>query len=357
MDINLNAPINKLGYGVASHNFLKCLDKLGHSVSLFPMSDNIDCSQEEIPLIKKCILNAESFNWNAPSVKIWHQYGFFERIGKGLHVGMPIFELDTFTDKELRSLQSLDLCLVNSEWAAGILQKYKMGQKTRVVPLGVDTEIFYPPAVENTGTVKFFNAGKWEVRKGHDILQIAFNKAFEQEDDVELHLLCNNPFPQVKNEEWEQYYLTSKLGNKIRIVPRLDNAIDVANYMRKMDCGVFPSRGEGWNLELLEMMACGKHVIATDYSAHTEFCDDQNCWLIDITDKELAYDGIWFHAQGNWAKITDYEIDQLIGFMRTAYETISDGYRTNKKCIKTGKDFSWMNATKEMVSILEEYNE
>ena len=57
--------------------------------------------------------------------------------------------------------------------------------------------------------------------------------------------------------------------------------------MAKTDCGVFPARAEGWNLELLEMMSCNKPVIATNYSAHTEFCDDKNCMLIDIEDMEI----------------------------------------------------------------------
>ena len=54
--------------------------------------------------------------------------------------------------------------------------------------------------------------------------------------------------------------------------------------MSQVDCGVFPSRAEGRNLELLEMMSAGKHVITTDYSAHTEFCTKDNAGLVPITD-------------------------------------------------------------------------
>ena len=64
--------------------------------------------------------------------------------------------------------------------------------------------------------------------------------------------------------------------------------------MAQTDCGIFPSRAEGWNLELLEMLACIKSVITTHYSAHTEFCDDVNSDLVEIKETELAYDGKWF---------------------------------------------------------------
>ena len=80
-------------------------------------------------------------------------------------------------------------------------------------------------------------------------------------------------------------YKGSGLGNKIRMIPRQKTQNDVYNIMIQTDCGVFPARAEGWNLELLEMMACGKQVIATNYSAHTEFCNPDNCRLINTAKK------------------------------------------------------------------------
>ena len=73
--------------------------------------------------------------------------------------------------------------------------------------------------------------------------------------------------------------------------------------MSKADCGIFPSRAEGWNLDMLEMMALNKSIITTNYSAHTEFCNKDNSFLIDISETEPANDGKWFFGQGNWAKI------------------------------------------------------
>ena len=64
--------------------------------------------------------------------------------------------------------------------------------------------------------------------------------------------------------------------------------------MSKVDVGIFPSRAEGWNLEILELMSCGKHIITTNYSAHTEFCNKENALLVDIDELETAYDGKWF---------------------------------------------------------------
>ena len=90
--------------------------------------------------------------------------------------------------------------------------------ETTVVPLGVDTNIFKPHTTARDTTV-FFNCGKWEVRKGHDILVNCFNEAFCEEDDVELWMMCENPFLGEQNSHWINLYKNSPLGHKIRIIP------------------------------------------------------------------------------------------------------------------------------------------
>ena len=78
--------------------------------------------------------------------------------------------------------------------------------------------------------------------------------------------------------------------------------------MRDADCGVFPARGEAWNLELLEMMSCGRLVIATDFAGHTEYADHENALLIQIDELEPAADPVWNtvfteRKTGEWAHL------------------------------------------------------
>ena len=91
-------------------------------------------------------------------------------------------------------------------------------------------------------------------------------------------------------------YTTSPLGSKVKFLDRVGSHKEVADIIRMCDCGVFPSRAEGWNLDLLEMMSCGKQVIATNYSAHTEFCNEENCMLVETTEMVDAEDGKWFRG-------------------------------------------------------------
>jgi glycosyltransferase involved in cell wall biosynthesis len=110
--------------------------------------------------------------------------------------------------------------------------------------------------------------------------------------------------------------------------------------MSYADCGIFPSRAEGWNNEAIEMMAMDKPIIITNYSAHTQFCNKDNAYLVDIDTTVPANDGIWFNGSGNWASIEEKQIDQFIEHMRYVYK---NNIRDNSYGLKTANNLSWHN--------------
>jgi len=353
--INLMTPINQLGYGVAGLNILKALDRAGVQVSLFPIGQPQVTNQEDHNVVLKAMNTAKFYDHNAPCIKIWHQNQMAERVGSGKFVGFPIFELDTFSDLEKHHLSACDELIVCSQWAKDICidqcaKALKPIHKSliHVAPLGVDTEIFKPATPRNDGKIIFFNCGKWEVRKGHDILIEAFKRVSQEFPKTELWMMCSNPFntPE-ENSKWLQLYNHPK----VKIIPRAETQRDVYNIMAQVTCGVFPSRGEGWNLELLEMMAVGKHVIATNYSAHTEFCNEDNCGLVPITATESAFDGKWFFNQGNWAAINEFEIDILVRNMKN----IASKYNgeQNEAGIETARQFTWEKTASDILKSIQ----
>ena len=202
--INLIAPINTLGYGVAGYNILKELYKIDNSVSLYPISQPQDFESEEL---YAAISNQERCLIDRPCVKIWHQNDLTTRVGNGKFIGFPIFELTHFNAKEITSLHHCNKIFVCSKWAKQIIlqnTKFK-DEDVHVVPLGVDNDIFSPSAVSGRQSTVFFNCGKWEKRKGHDILLECFNNAFSENDDVELWMMCDNPFIGDGNKNWQLY--------------------------------------------------------------------------------------------------------------------------------------------------------
>lgn len=369
VNINLQCPINKLGYGIAGLNIFKSLSKIAN-VALHVIGNPSVGSQEDANLVQAGMTKAQTFNHKAPCIKIWHQNQMAERIGSGKFIGFPIFELDTFSDLEKHHLSSCDELMVCSQWAKSIVMdqcpplKYEAyglgakpseaigkpdGSRVHVVPLGVDTNIFRPaiPTAANGKTI-FFNCGKWEVRKGHDVLLEAFELTLLHHDNIELWMMCENPFNSPTEEaKWKRLYSHPK----VKLIPRAETQQEVYNIMSQIDCGIFPSRGEGWNLELLEMMAAGKPVIATNYSAHTEFCNKDNCRLIEIQDTEPALDGKWFFGQGNWAALGP---DQIVDISMAMRDFIDNGQRFNHAGLETAKQYSWDNTADAILNKLRE---
>ncbi|MQF98079.1 MAG: glycosyltransferase family 4 protein [SAR202 cluster bacterium] len=347
MNINLMAPINQLGYGVAGLNILKALQKRAN-VSLFPIGQPQVTSQADADAVRSAVETSKRFDAYAPCIKIWHQNQMAERIGSGKFIGFPIFELDTFSDLEKHHLNSCDRLMVCSEWAKNVCLDQTYVPHVDVVPLGVDAELFSPAPVREDDKTIFFNCGKWEVRKGHDILINAFKKVVEHGEDAELWMMCSNPF---NSPEEENKWLNLYSHPNVKIIPRAETQAEVYNIMSQVDCGVFPSRGEGWNLELLEMMSCGKHVIATDYSAHTEFCTKENAGLVTIKDTELAFDNKWFFGQGKWAKIGSHEEWDLS--MKMMRFILDKKGTINQAGIETAKRFCWDNSASKIMDLLD----
>ena len=352
MNLNLCGVINQLGYGRATFEITCGLVRAGVNVSLFPIGDKYD-NNLLTDETKTSFQNAKLFDKNADCIRIWHQHDMAQFVGKGKHIGFPIFELDTFKHLEKHHLSSCDELFVCSSWAKEVCVNNGITIPIHVIPLGVDTKTFVP-SVANIKTTTFLNIGKWEIRKGHDILVKAFKKAFSTDagstDDVLLIMCCDNPFLTVEGRmDWEKTYKNPK----IRIVPRLQKHSDVARLMSMADCGVFPSRAEGWNLEALEMLACGKKLIITDYSAHTEFCSSHNAMLVDIDNVEPAVDNIWFRGEGNWAKIEEKQINQIALYMRQVHaEKIANGFIANDNGVATASKFTWDDTTRKILGAI-----
>jgi glycosyltransferase involved in cell wall biosynthesis len=351
--INIIAPVNQLGYGLTGLNITKELYKYDNKLSLFVIGQPQITRQEDVEPVQQCMKNAMLPNWTNPCLRIWHQNDMSQFVGEGERIGFPIFELEKFDEIERHHLCNLDRIFVCSSWAKSVIHDNIdiSDDRVAVIPLGVDNNIFKPEKNPSEKTI-FFNCGKWEVRKGHDIIWEIFNKAFTKDDNVELWMMCQNPFLNEQQEkEWRNLYEKSPLGSKIRMINRVATQDEVYNIMKRVDCGIFPAKAEGWNLEILELMSCGKHVITTNVTGHTEFCDNNNTKLVDLTEKEIAYDGVWFLGnKGSWPKINDSNKEEFIQHMRDIHELKkSNQLPINSHGISTAQKFTWANAAKKVM--------
>ena len=69
--------------------------------------------------------------------------------------------------------------------------------------MGVDTSIFNPNSNQSYDKYVFITIGKWEKRKAHDTIIHCFNKAFDNDSEVELWMVTDNAF--LNDEEKQEW--------------------------------------------------------------------------------------------------------------------------------------------------------
>jgi glycosyltransferase involved in cell wall biosynthesis len=159
-------------------------------------------------------------------------------------------------------------------------------QRVRVVPNGVDLELFRPdgPTLEidaPRGTRFLFVGGLIE-RKGPDLLLAAYLDAFQGRDDVCLVIKdfgADTIYPGADRTRLEQYAAERTSPRICHLHGDLSDQ-EMAALYRACDVMVLPYRGEGFCMPALEAMASGLPVIVSAGGPTDEFVPDDACWRV-----------------------------------------------------------------------------
>ena len=190
----------------------------------------------------------------------------------------------------------------------------------------------------------FGTMGRLSIRKGTDMLIKAFKEEFKTESDMALILKSSDAF--------------IPFGKLIDNDPRIIIIGEVYSYQQqldllgKIDCFVFPSRGEGFGLPPLEAMAAGAACIMTNWSGLRDFGDKDDTLLLDykLVPADNFTKDIYKEECGNWAE-PDFE--DLKKKMRWAYEHRDKIREMGKRASeRVHKFWNWDIQTKKFIKIL-----
>jgi hypothetical protein len=351
------APHSRTGYGVTGANLLREFQAKGVPVAFFPIG-GVDQSLTDNPRLATAVQAQENFPVDAPSVRLAQQFDLALHAGRGPRVAFTIFETNIFTPREMHHLRMQDAVLVCTPWAREVCINNGLGPSTvHVVPLGVDPTIYHQAVVARprwkADETVFMQVGKLEARKGQLDLLRAFEAAFSPQDRVRLVLVCHNPFQ--AREHFDAAlapFRTSPMARLITLhTTELATSRDVAAMMAAADCGVFPARAEGWNLEALEMLAMGKPLIATNATAHTAFLNAANTRLINMGPPEPALGG---RLPGSWPSWTEAQHEQLVHHLREAHAARCAGTdQLNVAGLGTAQRHTWSNSADALLTALQ----
>jgi glycosyltransferase involved in cell wall biosynthesis len=149
-------------------------------------------------------------------------------------------------------------------------------RKIVVIPNGLDVERFALAEPLASPRVVIGSLGRLREVKGPDLLLEAF--ARHASPDVEV------VFGGPADDAWGRHLVDRWGGTPgVRFAGEIGN---VADYLEALDVFVLPSRSEGMSNTLLEAMATGLPIIATDVGSNREVLDDGRCGLVVPADAE-----------------------------------------------------------------------
>ena len=196
----------------------------------------------------------------------------------GPKIAYNVWESTLQPQQYFDKLKEFDEMWVPSKWQRDvtIAQGYDPN-KIKVVPEGVDINTFFPEETSHKltsdGRFKFFLAGRWDYRKSIKEIIETFLKTFDKTEPVDLIISVDNPFSNdglnSTEERLEHYGFTDDRIKILHFPPREE----YIKILKSCDAFLSCARAEGWNLPLIEAMACGTPSIYSNCSGQLEFAE------------------------------------------------------------------------------------
>jgi glycosyltransferase involved in cell wall biosynthesis len=182
-------------------------------------------------------------------------------------------------------LQSSTAVVANSQYTATLAQKMNpQAPAPHVIYNALDPARFKGVAKrpDKAPSRYLFAFGRLDKQKGFDLLLEAYAQLANAQS---LQLIIAGSGPD--QAQYEQYIAEAGLQEKVYL-PGRATPKEVVAYLQHADLVVVPSRWEAFGITVLEALAAGKKVVATDVGGIPEFANFPHCHICAPTAAALA---------------------------------------------------------------------
>ncbi|MDD4934061.1 MAG: glycosyltransferase [Methylacidiphilaceae bacterium] len=313
------------GYAMSCRELLRTLDAEGVRVSysyvygpgtVQPIQEPVIVGDDLLRVI------SQRTQEDRPAVSVVFGQGdvFHRSIGR-YRIGYTMLEVDGFPSEWVRQANEMDEVWVPSSFNRETFSASGLTRPIHVMPLGVDVDHFHPaihPFRNPRREFVFLANFEWGERKAPDLLLTAFNETFRRDEPVVLLCKVSNRDPDLSIREAVLRLGLRGPGGRIAFISNRDMPYSQLGCLyRSADCYVAATRGEGWNMPLMEAMACGLPAIATDWSAHLDFIDESVAYPLRVRQVVRAVARKPVYAGFSWA---DPDPEHLRALLRHVFE-------------------------------------
>ncbi len=286
---------------------------------------------------------------------VYGQGDVFHRNRGKVKVGFTMLEVDGFPAGWVEQANRMDEVWVPSEFNRRGMLESGVRRPVHLIPLGIDPDYFHPgirgfpsPAGERV----FLSVFEWGERKEPWLLLRAFSDEFSADEPVRLVCKVVNVDRSISLKgEIERLKLRPGGGRISWLFNQEFPRYQLGCLYRSADCFVSASRGEGWNMPLMEAMACGLPAIATDWGAHREYVHPGIAYPLAIRGTVPAVAKCPYYAGHSWA---DPDPDHLRHLLRTVYENPGEAKRKGAAAaVEMAEKWTWDATARRIVERLE----
>lgn len=341
------------GYAVSSRNLMETLDKAGVFVAYkYVYGEGTAVPMPENKYSDSYMINVMSNRefGQAPVQVVYGLGDVFKRNTGAYKIGYTMLEVNGLPEEWVKQANQMNEIWVPSSFNKQTFAEAGIKKPIKVIPLGVDPAYFSPKikGKKDNKCFTFLSIFEWGERKAPDILLRAFADEFSIKEPVRLLCKINNFDGSVNVRKNIVNLNLRKNGGRVFIAEnQILKHYELGVLYRSVDSFVLPTRGEGWGMPILEAMACGLPVIATNWSAQTDFMNKDNSFPLEVESLVPAIAKCPYYKGFDWAE-PSYE--HLRYLMRWIYENQKKAQLIGMQAaVDVENHWTWEQAIKKML--------
>jgi glycosyltransferase involved in cell wall biosynthesis len=293
-----------------------------------------------------------------------HFNPMFEQARGKANYGYTFFE-NELTPASVENAKRFDLVLGGSTWCRDRMLESGI-ENCDLLIQGIDPDLFFPVETQpRHDRFVIFSGGKFELRKGQDLVLRAVKILQDKYPDVWLLNCWYNMWPASArlmsysrhirfeyrdNESWQD--TMQRTYNQNGLDPARIITCDLVPHERQRDVfaqtdvGLFPNRCEGGtNLVLMEYMACAKPVVASNTSGHRDILTPDNALPLNQLSDFHVKDGEG-NLIGRWQ---EPGLDELVDQLEYAYHHRERLIATARQAGEDLARFTWRHSADQLI--------
>ena len=279
-------------------------------------------------------------------------------------LGAVFFEDTRFDSAARERAGRYELIVTGSTWNREVLDRNGIGPSITVLQ-GIDPALFHPAPRRGLHAGRFvvFSGGKLELRKGQDLVLLAFKAFAARHPDALLVTAWHSPWPQVARTFQPDNSRAAPVPFDAAGAPDVkawaaangvapDQVIDLGAVpnmsmpaiLRETDVALFPNRGEGGtNLVAMECMACGVPTILSANTGHLDVIAEGRC--IPLKRQRPVAPNAQAPGTEGWG---ESDVEEIVGALESVYRDRSASAAIGAAGAKFMAELTWENQTRRL---------